>query len=206
MTKEKTQARREQLARLRAEQKRKDRRGALLMWGVGGLVIAVVVGLVGYYLVVERSASSLDAVQKFKYLGADHTSEKVTYKENPPVGGPHRPPGEWQNCGIYDKPIGNENAVHSLEHGAVWITYQPNLPAAEVDKLRGIVKAQGDYMLLSPYEGLPAKVVASTWGNQLKLDGADDARLPRFIAKYKNGPDTPEPGALCSQGVGTPVS
>ncbi|GII90082.1 DUF3105 domain-containing protein [Sinosporangium siamense] len=206
MTKEKTQARREQLARLRAEQKRKERRGALLMWGVGGLVIVLVVGLVGWYLIAERSATSLDAVKTFKYIGNEHTSEKVTYKENPPVGGPHRPAPEWQNCGIYDKPVANENAVHSLEHGTIWITYQPNLPADQVEKLRSVAKSSGDYMLLSPYEGLPAKIVATAWGNQLTLDKADDPRLPRFIAKYKNGSDAPEPGALCTGGVGTPIS
>ncbi|GAA2851399.1 DUF3105 domain-containing protein [Streptosporangium fragile] len=199
MSKEKTQARRDHLARMRAEQKRKERRVAFLMWGVGGVVIALLIGAVGFYLVKEQAPVSLAAVTTAKYPAAEHVQTKISYKENPPLGGPHHP--AWQNCGIYDQPINNENAVHSLEHGAVWITYQPDLPKDQVDRLKELASA--DYMLLSPYPGLPAKIVVSSWNNQLKLDNADDPRLPRFISKYKNGPDTPELGASCDGAVST---
>ncbi|WP_055481778.1 DUF3105 domain-containing protein [Sphaerimonospora mesophila] len=200
MAKDKSQARREHLARMRAEQKRKERRVALLMWGIGGLVIVVLVGLVAVYVVNDRSSKSLDGVASYKYEGSDHSWDKVAYAETPPVGGRHN--YIWQNCGIYDKPIHNEHAVHSLEHGAVWITYQPDLPKAEVDKLKTLASA--DYMLLSPYPGLPAKIVASSWNHQLKFDSADDPRLPVYIKKYKQNPAyTPEFGAACSSGIGT---
>ncbi|MEU4831591.1 DUF3105 domain-containing protein [Streptosporangium sp. NPDC023615] len=199
MTKEKAQARREHLTRMREEQKRKERRTALLMWGGGGLVIVLLVGLVAFYLISERSQTSLDAVTTAKYPGSVHVETKVSYKETPPMGGEHS--SAWQNCGIYDQPINNENAVHSMEHGAVWITYRPDLPKAELDRLKEL--ASKDYMLLSPYPGLPAKVVASSWNKQLTLNSAEDPRLPKFISKYKNGPDTPELGASCSGAVGT---
>lgn len=199
MSKEKAQARREHLTRMRAEQKRKERRTAFLMWGAGGAVIVLLVGVVAFYLVNERAATSLDSVISAKYTGSQHTQTKVSYKENPPLGGEHHP--SWQNCGIYEQPINSENAVHSMEHGAVWITYRPDLPPAELETLREL--AAKDYMLLSPYPGLPAKVVASSWNKQIKLDSADDPRLPRFITKYKNGPETPELGASCSGAVGT---
>ncbi|MBP2702571.1 DUF3105 domain-containing protein [Microbispora sp. RL4-1S] len=198
MTKEKTQARREHLARMRAEQKRKERRAALLMWGIGGLVIVVLVALVGFYVVKDRAEKTLDGVKTFSYKGSDHTWGTVAYKETPPVGGQHN--YAWENCGVYDKPIHNENGVHSLEHGAVWITYRPDLPKAEVDKLKTLASAP--YMLLSPYPGLPGKVVVSSWNHQLVLTGADDPRLPKYIQNYKQNPTyTPEPGAACTGGV-----
>ncbi|WP_214109507.1 DUF3105 domain-containing protein [Acrocarpospora catenulata] len=210
MTKEKAQARREHLARMRAEQKRKERRMAFVMWGIGGLVIALLVGSVGFYIVkqemdrseVEKKAEAAEAamlpkVKNFEYKGSQHTSIKVNYTENPPVGGEHNP--AWQNCGVYDEPINNETGVHSMEHGAVWITYQPDLPTAEVDKLRNL--AATDYMLLSPYPGLPSKIVASSWNHQLTVDSADSPDLSAFIRKFKQGPDTPERGATCSGGV-----
>ncbi|GGL03540.1 DUF3105 domain-containing protein [Planomonospora parontospora] len=206
MSKEKTQARRETLAKMRAEQKAKERRTALLMWGSGGLIILLLVGLVGFYLVNERAASSLDAVKSFTYVGSEHTTDPVTYKENPPVGGPHAPSPDWQNCGVYDQPVGKENAVHSMEHGAVWITYRPDLPKDQIEKLRELVRKQGDYMLLSPFPGIPSPIVASSWGKQLTgITDADDPRLPKFIAKFKNGPGTPELGAACSGGKGEPL-
>jgi hypothetical protein len=155
---------------------------------------------VAFYIISDRAERSLDGVKTFKYAGAGHTYDKVAYKENPPVGGQHN--FYWQNCGIYDKPIHNEHAVHSMEHGAVWITYRPDLPAAEVNKLKDLASA--DYMLLSPYPGLPSKIVASSWNNQLTLDSADDPRLQSYIQKYKQNPTyTPEPGASCDGGVGT---
>ncbi|MEV8630433.1 DUF3105 domain-containing protein [Streptosporangium sp. NPDC051023] len=200
MTKEKAQARRDNLARMRAEQKRQERRAALLMWGIGGTVVVLLVGLVGSYLFNERAATSLDGVASTKYPGSVHVQTKVSYKENPPMGGEHNP--AWQNCGIYDQPINSENAVHSMEHGAVWITYQPDLPKEQVAKLKEL--ASKEYMLLSPYPGLPAKVIASSWNKQLKLDSVDDPRLPKYVAKYRNNStETPEFGASCSGGVST---
>ncbi|HEY9525085.1 MAG TPA: DUF3105 domain-containing protein [Thermopolyspora sp.] len=198
MTKEKTQARRERLAKMRAEARRKERRSAMLMWGVGGLVIVVLLGVVGFYLVRENTQASLDNVRTYAYVGAQHKDSKVTYKESPPVGGEHN--SVWQNCGVYDQPINSENAVHSMEHGAVWITYRPDLPKGDVDSLRKLVTS--DYMLLSPYPGLPAPVVVSSWNHQLVLKGASDPRLPKYIAKYKENPSyTPELGASCKQGT-----
>lgn len=198
MAKDKTRARREQLAKLRAEQQRRERRQAFLMWGAGGFVVVLLIGLVGFYLVQERAANSLDGVRTYNYKGAIHETSKITYKETPPVGGEHNP--VWQNCKVYDKPINNETAVHSMEHGAVWITYRPDLPAADVEKLKSLVDS--DYILLSPYPGLPAPVVVSSWNNQLVLNGADDPRLPRYIARYKqNATYTPELGAACQGGT-----
>ncbi|WP_248959546.1 DUF3105 domain-containing protein [Sphaerisporangium perillae] len=195
MAKEKTQARREHLAQLRAAQKRKERRTAMIMWGAGAFVIVLLVGLVGFYVVKESAASSLDGVKSFAYKGSQHTSIKVNYKETPPVGGEHNP--EWQQCGVYDAPINPENGVHSMEHGAVWITYRPDLPKADVDKLKALVTS--DYLLLSPYPGLKSPVVASSWNHQLALTGADDPRLARYITKYKQNPSTtPEYGATCT--------
>ncbi len=197
MTKEKAQARREHLQKMRAQQQRKERRTALLMWGTGGLVIVLLVGVVAFYLVEQSRATSLDGVVSVKYDGGNHVANPVAYKETPPVGGEHN--GYWQACAIYDKPIHSEHAVHSLEHGAVWITYRPDLPKDQVDTLKDVATSTGqqDYMLVSPFPNLPAPVVASTWGHQLKLNSPDDPKLGAFIKRYQNGRDTPEPGATC---------
>lgn len=172
------------------------------VWAVGILVVALLI--VGGVVLLRPTVGSADlsSVQQFSDLSRDHVIQNVTYPQTPPVGGPHN--AIWQNCGIYDKPVQNEHAVHSLEHGAVWITYQPDLPADQVEKLRSLIQGHS-YALLSPYPNLPSKIVISAWGLQLKVDSAADPRLPAFIAKYEQGSQTPEPGALCRGGVGDPI-
>jgi hypothetical protein len=150
-----------------------------------------------------RQPPDLSGVQVYSNLTHAHTTAPVQYAQIPPVGGDHNP--TFLNCGIYDQPVPNENAVHSLEHGAVWITYQPALRQADVAKLRRLVQGR-DHLILSPYPDLQDPVVASGWGVQLKLGGADDPRLPRFIDKYVNGSQAREPGGPCSGGIGSPVA
>ncbi|MGW7482358.1 DUF3105 domain-containing protein [Nonomuraea muscovyensis] len=195
--KEKAQARREHLQKMRAEQKRKERRLAFLMWGAGGLVIVLLVGLVGFYLVKQSRETSLDAVSNYSYEAGQHVWKQVSYKETPPVGGEHN--NYWQQCSVYDKPIHSEHAVHSLEHGAIWITYRPDLPKQQIDALKKVATSTGqqDYMLVSPFPGLTSPIVVSSWGHQLKLDNPEDPKLGAFIKKYQNGKDTPELGATC---------
>ena len=185
-------------AAARADQKRKFQRTTLIRRGVIALTAVVVAATAGVCVVRDRALT--EAVVTASYPAGQHTTTTVKYVETPPVGGLHHP--SWQNCGIYTTPIHNELGVHALEHGAVWITYRPDLPADEIRRLSEI--ASDDYMLLSPYPGLPAPVVASAWNHQIRLDRADDARLPQFIGRYKNNPSTtPEFGAACFGGVST---
>jgi hypothetical protein len=53
-------------------------------------------------------------------------------------------------------------------------------------------------------EELPSPLVASSWNHQLQLESATDERLDQFIRSFRNGPDTPEPGASCFGAVGNP--
>jgi len=135
------------------------------------------------------------------FVGQHNNDEPILYEQIPPVGGWHRPAGAWQNCGFYDKYIENERGVHSLEHGAVWITYDPNLPQDQIDSLRNRAE-NSSKILVSPYPGMDAPVIASVWGKQIKLDGANDDRLGPFIEEYMNNPgNTPEPGGICWSGI-----
>jgi cytochrome oxidase Cu insertion factor (SCO1/SenC/PrrC family) len=143
----------------------------------------------------------IDGVQTVEGLSNQHVEDDVDYPQTPPLGGDHRP--VWLNCGRYSTPVPDEHAVHSLEHGAVWITYRPNLPDAQVSALRDLVRDRPK-TILSPYPGLPAPVVASAWGRQLHLDAPNDPRLKRFLDTYIDAEQAPEPGAACTGGVGTP--
>ncbi len=174
-------------------------------WSAGIVTVALITFLIARAVQNARNAppAHIAGVVTYTNLARNHVPGAVTYPQTPPVGGPHN--GVWLNCGIYDAPVANENAVHSLEHGAVWLTYLPSLPSRDVDTLRSLVSGH-DYVILSPYPGLPTPVVISAWGLQLRVQSASDPRLAQFIAKYAQGPQTPEPGASCTGGTGTPTN
>ena len=125
-----------------------------------------------------------------------HVTGHVTYDHTPPAGGQHFP--AWLACEVYDQPVPNEFAVHSEEHGAVWLTYLPGEDPAPLTKLYDQRK---DYVLVSPYPGQPGKYMASTWGAQLSVDSGDDPRLKQFVDAYAGGGQGGEKGADCAHGL-----
>ncbi len=150
-------------------------------------------------------SDDLPGLEKFPSPERGHGLGAIAYPLNPPVGGKHNV--IWQNCGVYDAPVNLEFAVHSLEHGAVWLTYRPDVTRAEVLKLRALVRGRRQ-TLVSPYRdsSLTAPIYAVAWGLRLGVSSANDSRLPRFLARYENGPQTPELGASCFAGIGKPRS
>lgn len=193
-------------AQLEAFKKREaaQKRGRVLTIVLSILAAVAVVVVVVVVIVVNTQPKPADAalgqVQTFPNLEQTHVQGAVDYPMSPPAGGPHNP--AWLNCGVYDQPVPNENAVHSLEHGAVWITYSPDLPTADLDKLKALTP--DSYAVLSPYKGLDTPIAISAWGAQLKLDDPDDAQLQAFIDRYWRASDAPEPGAPCTGGLDAP--
>jgi len=148
------------------------------------------------------SAASVDieGMVVVDYPGGLHVqaSQRVAYDRTPPFGGAHD--GVWAACNgvVYRTAVRNENMVHSLEHGAVWIAYDPARIAGDaLAALERLVTGQ-PYLLLSPYPGLDRPLSLQSWGHQLKLDNADDPRLVQFVRGLRANPAThPEPGATC---------
>jgi hypothetical protein len=134
--------------------------------------------------------------------GANHVSGKVGYPTSPPAGGNHNP--VWQNCGFYTTTVTNELAVHSLEHGAVWITYVASVGDAVENDLMAKARASA-YVLVSMYPDNPTPVVVTAWGRQLQMPTYDSALVDKFIDVYGvDGPTVPEKGASCRRGIGVP--
>ncbi len=106
---------------------------------VGGVVIAGLIGL-GYLLFQDLQGPApiapIEDLVEHEHQERDHVDEEIAAGDLPPVGGRHSP--VWQNCGIYDEPVSIENATHSLEHGAMWLAYQPDLPEGDVETLRDL--------------------------------------------------------------------
>jgi hypothetical protein len=138
---------------------------------------------------------SLDDVQEYDPQPS-HDNGDLDYPQSPPVGGAHN--DVWLDCGVYDEPVPEENIVHDLEHGTVWIAYEPGLDGDQVEALEAVLPQNG---ILAPYDDLRAPVVVTVWGRQLDLTGADDQRLPLFIEEFSEGVTAPEPFASCAGGA-----
>ena len=201
----KAQRAEERAARVEASAKKRQRKalGRTVAKVAGAAVVVAIVAALflapGTGYAPGSEGAFIEGVQLYSN-GAGHVDGAVVYAQNPPTGGEHNP--SWLNCGIYSQPVRNENAVHSLEHGAVWVTYDPGLSEQEVDALRD--QLPSTYVVLSPYQGLPTPIVLSAWNAQLQVSIADDPRVPQFIEEYWRSQFVPEPGALCTGGVSGP--
>ncbi len=169
------------------------------------VLAALLIGIVGYAVanqgegvrdLVRNPDAAIEGVQvaSSEDLSRDHVAGAVDYESVPPNGGEHN--AVPQPCAVYDEPIPAEHAVHSLEHGAVWITYNDDVADDQVQELAD--KVEGDpYGLMSPVPEQESPIVLTAWGRTLALDSADDSRIDDFVEAYASGPQTPERGAAC---------
>jgi hypothetical protein len=189
--------------------------GPIAMFGGAGLIAVLIIGFAVWQIVAKATAptwqeraSKIEGIHNYLQTNPDyfkygpegnHKSGNLTYPTSPPVGGTHNP--RWQNCmgDVYTAQIAKEHAVHSLEHGAVWVTYNPSLPADQVAKLKSKVEGKS-FMLMSPYPDLDKPISLQAWGYQLKVDNANDPRIDQFIDALRQNA-TQEPQAGCSGGI-----
>ena len=100
----------------------------------------------------------------------------------------------------------DEYVVHDVEHGAVWLGYDPDLDAADVDVIHELAR-DNRKVLAAPYPGLAEgeAVVATAWARQFRLESVDDPRLAEFVAQYQDGAQAPESGSSCERPLGDPI-
>ncbi|MFD3440090.1 DUF3105 domain-containing protein [Streptomyces sp. NPDC058685] len=206
-----TNDRRARIEEMRRAEQARERRGRIITIAISGVVVAGLVGF-GVFVLNKESEKKDQQVAEAKApvtgekswdakkLGRNHVAKAVTYPMKPPVGGDHNQ--VWMNCNgdVYTEPVPDVNAVHSLEHGAVWVTYNDKAPAGEVSKLADKVK-KTPYTMMSPVKDQAGTIMISAWGKQVTVDSASDKRVSQFFTKYVQGPQTPEPGAACTNGL-----
>mgnify|MGYP001820183488 CR=1 FL=1 len=167
--------------------------GAATVVGIAAFVFFIASG-VGSELFGEPEGVLDVAVDE-----AGHVEGEIDY-DGHPAGGDHS--SVWLNCGTYADPVAEENAVHSLEHGAVWITYPTDDPTVDVDRLNGY--SGRNKVIVSPVVGQSPAVLVTAWAHQMETDVADDPRIAQFITEFMGSSTAPEPGGLCTGGTGQP--
>ncbi|HZN19691.1 MAG TPA: DUF3105 domain-containing protein [Micromonosporaceae bacterium] len=186
-------------------------------WGPIALfaaVIAVALGIIGFggwyvwqgNISWQDRAKDIDGIVNFRETSPQelevnkHQNGPLQWKMSPPVGGVHNP--NWQNCmgDVYPEPIASEHAVHSLEHGAVWVTYRPDLTADQVEALAAKVRGK-EKLLMSPFPNLDRPISLQAWGYQLKVDNASDKRIDDFIKALRINASVEGASATCTGGI-----
>ncbi|MET8012741.1 DUF3105 domain-containing protein [Streptomyces sp. NPDC005271] len=196
----------------RAEKARERRYRVITITSCTVIVAGLAVG--GYFLmdsgnkdqkkkteVKERTVTTgpFKGMKTWTGLSRTHVKGTVKYKMSPPVGGDHDQ--VWQNCNgdVSTKPLKNENAVHSLEHGAVWVTYSDKASKQDIATLKARVE-KTPYSLMSPYPDQSSPIVLNAWSNQLAIEKASDPRVAAFFREFVQGKQTPERNAYCTGG------
>lgn len=153
----------------------------------------------------------VEGTADFQIVGRNHIASGTAgsgYNSNPPSSGPHWP--SPAKNGIYDQALPDEQLIHNLEHGHVWIAYireteesseategssgPKGISDEDINKLKEIVKGDEWKIVMSPREKNDVSIALVAWGRVLKLDSFDEGKVKDFIRTYRNrGPEnTPE--------------
>ena len=143
----------------------------------------------------ETGGGDIEGVEVERVGDYVHSLGDLDYAVCAPSGGDHSPPPYWLTCGVYEGQVPDELAVHSLEHGAIWIALGPDSTPA--DRAAAAALADGQKVFVSDVAGLPDPVELVAWGFRLRLDSADDPRAGAFIEAFVDADSAPEPGASC---------
>jgi hypothetical protein len=197
-------ARRARAAEMRRAEQARERRSKIITIAAVTAVLAATLGG-GWYLFdaaqekEQAKAAPVKGEKTWSDLSQNHVQKQVDYPMAPAAGGDHNP--VWANCDaeVYTKEVPEENAVHSLEHGAVWITYNDKASKADIKTLSEKV-TNTPYSFLSPYKDQSSPITLTAWGHQLQVNKASDPRIEQFLERYVQGEQTPEPGAACTGG------
>lgn len=178
--------------KLREAGERQARRGRIFK-KVGYWIIGLLIILGGGWLLIRSSTpQGTDYSQSIPVLDRNHIAEGTTYtsyNSNPPTSGPHYPSPALTR--FYDKELRDEQVVHNLEHGNVWISYKPGLPVETIKTLKGFASGS---VIVSPRSANDSDIALAAWGRldkfNLENSKVDEIRIKDFILRYQNqGPE-----------------
>lgn len=169
-------------------------------------------GLIGLFLLGSKNKPTTNEQQAEK-IGQDvpvmpdssHVADgtKITYSTNPPTSGQHyAAPAE---AGIKEGEIADEQAVHNLEHGYIWITYRPcgdqiKDNCLDENQIKELKRAAQDLppdpvnnvqkYILSPRSRNERKITLVAWGALHHVDQVDAGQIRQFYdGRVNKGPE-----------------
>lgn len=149
----------------------------------------IVVGAVVYY---ASQPPKNDLVgQSYEDQGATHIAQNELhpdYNSNPPSSGWHyTEPAAW---GFYDRELSDEQVVHNLEHGGVWLAYQANIDQSTQETIKLLVARFSSKVIATQRSKNDTPIALVSWGRVLKMETFDKDAALDFIRRNKNhGPE-----------------
>jgi hypothetical protein len=150
------------------------------------MLLLLGVGVVWFLFLRNVAPSEIDGhpVRTFDASTFSHTNDPVQYETTPPVAGQHAPTPAA--CGVHDTQIPDENYVHSLEHGAVAVLYDPaQVKAPDIKSIESIVSSFPDRTISAPYADMDTPIVVASWGEKMELDSLDQRAIRDYIAAFR---------------------
>ncbi len=149
------------------------------------LLAVLVVG--GIYWVASTSEDTDNARlgEEISIVSRDHINigdDFGSYNSNPPTSGAHAGPAPW---GFNEAEIVDQNAIHNIEHGGIWISYK-DIDEQSLEVLRNIARTNSQSVIISPRAANDSPVAIASWGRLLKTDVIDEEQIKEFIKGNKN--------------------
>jgi len=158
----------------RITQIKKEKIKKIITW------LLILGGIFGGFFVLEVEISEGQHV-------APTTELAVT--SMPPTSGPHF--GQVASAGLRDEEIPDGHLVHNLEHGDIWISYNPRISEDTISQLKQFLDGK---VVITPRSENEQDIVLAAWGrlDSFNIDesGLPVERIEDFIKRYKlTGPE-----------------
>lgn len=191
---ERLEARRQAKAEAIAARQRKERRDKIIRRSLG---LIALVGIVWFFFLRNVTPNEINGheVLDFSTAGAgQHQPPPISYETSPPVAGPH---SSAVPCGIYAEQIPDENQVHNLEHGAIGVQYQPDVPVRQIRRIEALARSYDSHVFAGPYEDMDSNITLTAWGHMVRLDTFEEEAIRAFIDEFAQNGDAPEASQDC---------
>ncbi len=169
------------------------RLGRWVVPGAIGIVAVLIIAAIVWPAVRSATQPLLGEEITDEEMGpAVHAAAAIPIRDGDPLpGGTHN--SLPQSPDFYEAQIQDGAAIHALEHGLIWIAYQPDLVTPQdLEVLRGVQDRFSRDVIVSPRPQNESAVTALSWGRILRLDFADNDLLRDFVRSNRDR--SPEPG------------
>jgi len=194
-TKNNYELKKQEQEQIRKERHRQDKntetKNKFVRYGLWILAL-VIIGYGISFLAQTTAPEGEDFSIAYDIQGQNHIAEGAThpsYNSNPPSSGWHY--ASTVRGRFYEEALPDEQVIHNLEHGDIWIAYHPDISDEAKDILESFA---GQYVVVSPRATNDGDISLVAWGRVDTFDIengiVDEERIRNFIKRHDNrGPE-----------------